>query len=363
MITPIKLNLYLIRRFTMWLLVTGAAFSLLIFLGDFLDMLKLSSKFNQGNLQAAYFTVLRFPFLLIDLMPFIMLFATVFCLLSLSESRELVVVRAAGLSVWQFILPLLVFTLLLGCVVLAFLDPIGTTSYQKFRQIENQLRPNMPSLDISGSGLWLRELSPAGDRILHATRIVDEKKLLLEQTNYLIYDPGGNLSKRVRAQKATLVEGEWVFENAQIHDMSGDITEHDRLRLGTASEITDLQEHFRHPNALSVWALPQYIATAGEAGIDTNSHRVRLYTMLTLPFMLMAMVLVAASFSLPTGRLLSGGRTIGYSILFGFLLFIFGEFVAKLSELNILPILLASLAPPLIATLLATTLLLEAEDG
>ena len=76
--------------------------------------------------------------------------------------------------------------------------------------------------------------------------------------------------------------------------------------------------------------------------------------MLTLPFMLMAMVLVAASFSLPTGRLLSSGRTIGYAILFGFLLFIFGKFVAKLSELNILPILLASLAPPMIAPLAAT---------
>jgi lipopolysaccharide export system permease protein len=221
----------------------------------------------------------------------------------------------------------------------------------------------MPSLDISGSGLWLRELSPSGDRILHATRIVDEKKLLLEQTNYLIYDAGGNLSKRVRAQKATLVSGEWVFENAEVHELSGDITKHKRLQLDTASEITDLQEHFRHPNTLSVWSLPQYISAASDTGIDTNSHRVRLYTMLTLPFMLMGMVLVAASFSLPTGRLLSSGRTIGYAILFGFLLFIFGKFVAKLSELSILPILLASLAPPLIATLLATTLLLEAEDG
>ena len=84
--------------------------------------------------------------------------------------------------------------------MLAFLDPIGTTSYQKFRQIENQLRPNMPSLDISGSGLWLRELSPSGDRILHARRIVDEK-MLLEQTNYLIYDAGGNLSKRCGRKK------------------------------------------------------------------------------------------------------------------------------------------------------------------
>ena len=48
MTAPIKLSLYLIRRFTIWLLVTGTAFSLLIFLGDFLDMLKLASKFNQG---------------------------------------------------------------------------------------------------------------------------------------------------------------------------------------------------------------------------------------------------------------------------------------------------------------------------
>ena len=166
-----------------------------------------------------------------------------------------------------------------------------------------------------------------------------------------------------RAQKASLIDGEWVFEKAEVHEMTGDIIKHKRLQLDTVSEITDLQEHFRHPNTLSVWSLPQYIAAASDTGIDTNSHRVRLYTMLTLPFMLMAMVLVAASFSLPTGRLLSSGRTIGYAILFGFLLFIFGKFVAKLSELNILPILLASLAPPMIATFLAATLLLEAEDG
>ncbi len=363
MTAPIKLSMYLIQRFTLWMLVTGAAFSLLIFLGDFLDMLKLASKFNQGSLQAAYFTLLRFPFLLIDLMPFVTLFATVLCLLSLSESRELVVIRAAGVSVWQFILPLLAFTLLLGCVVLAFLDPIGTSSYKKFRQIENQLRPNMPALDISQSGLWLRETGPAGDRILHATRVVDETRLLLEQTNYMIYDQLGNLDRRVSAQIARLENQQWIFENAKVHKVTGDVTTHELLQLSTASQITNLQEHFRHPNTLSVWSLPQYISAAGVAGIDIKSHLVRLYSMLALPFMLTAMVLVAASFSVPTGRILSTGRTIGFAILFGFLLFIFGKFVAKLSELSILPIFLASLAPPLIATLLALTLLLEAEDG
>ena len=67
--------------------------------------------------------------------------------------------------------------------------------------------------------------------------------------------------------------------------------------------------------------------------------------MLTLPFMLMAWCWWRPVFASNRSPVVQR-RTIGYAILFGFLLFIFGKFVAKLSELNILPILLASLHRP-----------------
>ena len=126
-----------------------------------------------------------------------------------------------------------------------------------------------------------------------ATRIIDEKNLLLEQTNYLIYDAAGNLNKRVRAQKF-LIDGEWVFERAEVHEMSGNITKRKRLQLDTASEITDLQEHFVIRIRCQC-GHSRYISAAG-GGNRHDQPQVRLYTMLTLPFMLMAMVLVAASF-------------------------------------------------------------------
>ena len=65
-------------------------------------------------------------------LPFIFLFGGVFCLLRLSESRELVVIRAAGISAWQYLTPLLLTALFLGIAIIATLDPLGSRGLQKF---------------------------------------------------------------------------------------------------------------------------------------------------------------------------------------------------------------------------------------
>ena len=87
------------------------------------------------------------------------------------------------------------------------------------------------------------------------------------------------------------------------------------------------------------------------------------HLLLARPLLMVAMVLIAATFGLKHAR--SGGHISGVvlSVISGFLLFIFAEFMKTLGELAMLSPPLAAWTPGVIASLLGITLLLHREDG
>ena len=64
-----------------------------------------------------------------------------------------------------------------------------------------------------------------------------------------------------------------------------------------------IRESFASPETLSVWELPQFIAQAEEAGLSAARHKVHWYSILATPFLFLAMIMIAATFSLRTARL------------------------------------------------------------
>jgi lipopolysaccharide export system permease protein len=81
------------------------------------------------------------------------------------------------------------------------------------------------------------------------------------------------------------------------------------------------------------------------------------------PFFLMAMVLVAASFTMRHTRFGGTGTAVLTAILLGFTLYFVRSFAQILGENGQIPILLAAWAPPAAATFFALGMLLHAEDG
>ena len=87
----------------------------------------------------------------------------------LTRSHELVVTRAAGVSVWQFLTPPLVVATLLGTFVMAVFNPISSAMVYRFEQIEAKHIRGKPSLlAVSPSGLWLREGGADEQVVIHA---------------------------------------------------------------------------------------------------------------------------------------------------------------------------------------------------
>jgi lipopolysaccharide export system permease protein len=282
----------------------------------------------------------------------------------LTRSNELVVARAVGVSVWQFMLPAVVAALLLGAVKITIFNPIAAAMLARYESIDAKvLHGQVNQLTIAPSGLWLRQTAPQGGHaILHAHRVIGNMAELHNVT-VLLYNPDDSFSGRLDAPKAELRPGTWELDNAY-YAASGQAAEPvGRYSLPTEFTADKIQESFARPETMSFWTLPGFIDLLERAGFSAIRHRLYLQSLLAGPLLLSAMILIAATFSLRPARRGGVGRMIGLGVASGFLLYFLSDLVFALGLSARIPIMLAAWAPAMVSSLLGLAMLLHLEDG
>jgi len=109
--------------------------------------------------------------------------------------------------------------------------------------------------------------------------------------------------------------------------------------------------------------LPAFIDLLEQSGFSAQRHRLYFNVLLARPFLLCAMVLVAATFSLRMQR--RGGATtmIVGGVISGFILYFLSDIVVALGLSARLPVMLAAWTPTALSTIFGTSMLLHLEDG
>ncbi|MEL7240615.1 MAG: LptF/LptG family permease, partial [Planctomycetota bacterium] len=117
------------------------------------------------------------------------------------------------------------------------------------------------------------------------------------------------------------------------------------------------------PETMSVWQLPRFILLSEAAGLPTIRYHIRFHDLCSTPMKLIAMVLIAAIFSLKPMR--SGGalKLLLAAIAVGFLLYVLSEVSTAFGESGIAPVALAAWTPAIVALLVALTSLLKFEES
>ena len=150
------LSVYIGRNFLFWIAVVFCGLLVTVLLFDTIELLRRAA----GRPAATFGVVvtmalLRLPELAQQLTPFVLLFATMLTFWRLTRSHELTVVRAAGVSVWQFLFPAVTLALVVGAVTIAVLNPVAAAFYLRFEQDEARFLRGRPSLlAVSPTGFW-----------------------------------------------------------------------------------------------------------------------------------------------------------------------------------------------------------------
>ncbi len=360
------LSVYIGRHFLVHFAILMLVFLGLIYLIDAIELLRRSSnKEGVTALIALQMALLKLPHLGQETFPFAVLFAGMSAFSRLTKSHELVVTRAAGVSAWRFMAPAILVAFILGLFQIMVINPLGSASLSAFERMESKFfngRSNM--LSLSANGLWLRQSNLEGQSVLHSRYVLQQgENVDLNDVSIFVYKDRDNFSHRIEADRASLEDGFWHLYNVQIHVAEKPTEYAEELWFETDLTLNKIQDSFAPPETMSFWSLPDFIDTMEKAGFSGKRHKLYWHSLLSEPFLLAAMILIAATFTLRHTR--KGGTTfvVAAGMMTGFILYFFSDISMALALSGSIPVLLAAWAPASICLLLGCATILHLEDG
>jgi lipopolysaccharide export system permease protein len=355
------LSKYLSLRFlqavgAMFLTVFG-----LIFLIDLVELIRRAGEgVDVGTWTLARLSLFRTPMIAEQVLPFAVLFGSIGAFLTLSRKLELVIARAAGVSVWQFGFPPVLAALIIGLVATMAYNPIAVTFKQRAEALENRIfsRPN----DQGMRNRFVRQLSVDGSSIIRAAQGNTEGTELTQVTAFS-FDKAGHFLERAEAESARLYPGYWRLEKARILTVGLEPQVSDVYLLATNLTPDEVRQALGSSETVSFWRLPSTIRQLELAGLDATRYRLRHQGLLARPFLLIAMVIIAASVSLRFFRFGGVAKLVLYGVAAGFVLYICTQIAEDLGAAGVLSAPVAAWFPAIVGSLLGTLVLLHQEDG
>jgi lipopolysaccharide export system permease protein len=346
--------------------VVGAFIGVVLLAGmiDYVELMRRGADWPNATPWAlAKISMFRVPQLTERIMPFSVLVGAMSCYLTLSRRLELVVARAAGVSAWQFIAPAVIAAFLFGTVATTVYNPVSAVLEEKSKRLESEVVGEVQSALQSGSnGFWVRQKSADGAAIINAKTSRDQGANLGNLTIFT-FDTAGQFQKRIEARSATLEDGYWELQEVRIYATDNPLDVEDSYRLNTNLTMEQVRESFATPETVPFWQLPTYIKMADRAGLEAAGYRLQYDELLARPFLLAAMVLLAASVSLRFFRFGGVQKMVLSGITAGFLLFVLSKITEDMSKSELLSPVAAAWTPMLVGSLTGFVVLLFQEDG
>ncbi len=358
------LSRYFGRQFVSWFCVFLAVLLLIVLAIDTVELLRRAAGKPEVTVELVLrMSLFKLPGVGQQLIPFVVLFSAMFTFWRFTRSNELVVARAAGISVWQFMAPVLLSAFMIGAVKVMAINPLSSMLLAEYNRLEEvHLKRHGSVFDVTHSGLWVRQGSDEDKYMIHADGVVPGTG---ELRRVMVFRFTGHdrYVSRLDSPSAQLAPGHWVIRDGVLREPNRPPHQVEVTEIPTELTLERIEENFAPPETISFWSLSRFIQIMEATGFSAIRHRLHFLSLLANPFLYCAMVLLAATFSLRQTRRGGALWMVSGGLCTGFALFIATDVTLTLGISETIPAFLAAWAPAFISLLLGSTALLYQEDG
>src|SRR5438094_954056 len=212
------------------------------------------------------------------------------------------------------------------------------------------------------SGFWLNQINSDGQSIINAARS-EQQGVRLTGLTVFRFDTDLQFKERIEAREASLEEGRWAFKSVRRYSLDKPPVDQDNYYLSTTLTPAQVRNSFSTPETVSFWQLPGYIRSSESSGFATAGYRLQYHKLIAQPFLLAAMVMLAASVSLRFFRMGGVQKMVLSGVGAGFLLYVLSKVTEDLSKAELMHPIAAAWLPVCVGGLTGFLALLYQEDG
>lgn len=301
-----------------------------------------------------YYTVLRLPELLAELIPITAMLAALLTFAELARHSELTALHAAGLSKAQLASAVIPVALLIAGLQFAIEDravPVAVAELRAWGIGDYGSRGNAAGI----SWLW------HGKDIVRVRAVVDGGARLIGVTVFE-RDPQGNLVAQIEAANAVHEGTGWV-----LHDLTrtsiatGTVERLDRLAWPADLDPNALVPALAHPRETPLAGLIEVSRTPGLGTQPAYRYELWLHERIAAPLTTVAMILLTVALARPVRNRVGQGLWLATGVGVGYLCWTFDGLVLTFGDLGLLPPVLAAWTPVPVFLAIAGSVVLHDE--
>lgn len=308
------LTLYIVREVTKGSLLAVLLLLTLFNLFTFSDELKDLGHGNYGLKQILWFLALTSPRVFFDLVPSAALLGSLFVVGAMANNREIVAMRAAGLSIGWIIRSIMLAGLVLVVIAVGVGEFVAPAA-ERAAQILKTTAQNNGVVLRSQYGMWLRE----GNRFINVRQIMDDGSL----GDIRIYeiDQQHKLSQVTQAAHGRFLGNkQWLLNNVEQSFIAPErVNAESKADMPWQSTIDSdlLKVAVVNSDNLSLFDLYNYIGFLKTNNQKSQQYELAFWSRLINPLVTFVMLMVSAPFVIGIGRGIGTGGRIMMGVLIG----------------------------------------------
>ena len=280
-------------------------------------------------------TALYIPSLMIKLLPFIIFISSLWFLLNLRNSKDLLTLKIYGYSNFKIFFILASTSFIFGWIILFALNPVTSAMVKFYEQKKSEYSKDIDHLvSINKNGLWIKENTLEGHRFVSAD---ETRNFILKNVTILNLDNEFNLIDKIYSKTANISNNKWELENVIINKFdNGILKETKKTNFSVISKydykkINNLFKNFDTMSFLDLILNYKELQNQGynKAYLDQN-----LNSMLSLPFFLFIMTALASILTMNTLKKSNNFKFILVGLISCVIIYYFKDLSLALGQTN-----------------------------
>ena len=310
------LDKYIIKQYIISLLIMLGSVSLLFIIVEIVDRLPRLLKYSTDTWLITQYFFYRLPYVFVLVFPVIVLLSGLFLMNNLSKYNESIAIRAAGISIFRMVLPLLILGIIMSGIVTIFGEYVLPAAENKRAKIYYIDMRNQEIEDVK----MRQNIYYADDKYIFYLGFFDGYNNRIRVIDITQLDDQFQIVRKVQANEANWNGENWVFSNTfDRHFEHEQLLGYEHFDELIIPEIKvtplDFIKSAKKPMEMNFFELKEYIERLKKIGEKHHKELVELYTKISYP--LANFIILLFCVPLASASVRSKGR--GIIFLLGFI--------------------------------------------
>ncbi len=290
--------------------------------------------------------------------------AALLYIMKINLNNELVMLRStAAMPIYKILSIIAAVSFVFGILYIFAFNPLNAYMLKKYENFEAKTLKGKPSMFVlSKTGLWFKEdVNDNMVKIINAMRISQIASQAFDVEIHT-YNKITKKIENISAESVDIKGDKWIMHNVEVVDSNFNRKNYETLELPITIDFVKLKNSMAHPNTISLWALPNFIAISKQSGLSTIMHELHFFSLLYMPLYFAVMSYLGGIFAFSSVRYGSLYRNVVLGLGFGFIVYFLTNIIRAFGIVTRFPVFLTTLLPVVLIMILVLYLIVIFEE-